>query len=130
MRQNFYKKDAILKSKELYFCKGERKMEDILKLTHQEDILTAALGGEIDHHSAVSVRGRIDEALFMHRPKTLVIDIARVDFMDSSGLGLIMGRLAKTKEIGTTLVIKNPSKRVLRMLKMAGLDRMIPIQKD
>ena len=104
-------------------------MEDILKLTYREDILTASLGGEIDHHSAVSVRGKIDDALFLHHPKTLIIDIARVDFMDSSGLGLIMGRLAKTKELGMELIIQNPSKRVLRMLKMAGLDRMIPIQK-
>ena len=105
-------------------------MEDILKLIPSGESLTASLGGEIDHHSAVAVRGKIDDALFLHRPKTLIIDIARVDFMDSSGLGLIMGRLAKTKELGTKLVIKNPSKRVLRMLKMAGLDRMIPIQKD
>ncbi|MBQ8496316.1 MAG: STAS domain-containing protein [Clostridia bacterium] len=104
-------------------------MEDILKITYRENTVIAALGGEIDHHSAVSVRGKIDEALFHYKPKTLIIDIGRVDFMDSSGLGLIMGRLAKTKEIGTSLIVQNPSKRVLRMLKMAGLDRMIPITK-
>ncbi len=104
-------------------------MEDILKLTYLEDAVIASLGGEIDHHSAVSVRGRIDEALFYYKPKTLVIDIGRVDFMDSSGLGLIMGRLAKTKELGISLIVQNPSARVMRMLKMAGLDRMIPITK-
>ena len=104
-------------------------MEDILKITYREQTVIASLGGEIDHHSAVAVRGKIDEALFLYRPKILIIDIGRVDFMDSSGLGLIMGRLAKTKEIGTSLIVQNPSKRVMRMLKMAGLDRMIPITK-
>ena len=59
----------------------------------------------------------------------IIIDIARVDFMDSSGLGLIMGRLAKTKEIGATLVLRNPSARVTRMIKMAGLDRVIQTTK-
>ena len=104
-------------------------MEDILKLSYREDTLTAALGGEIDHHSAVSVRGKIDEALFYYKPKTLIIDIGRVDFMDSSGLGLIMGRLAKAKEIDATLVLRNPSARVMRMIKMAGLDRIIQTTK-
>lgn len=104
-------------------------MEDILKLSYQEHTLIATLGGEIDHHSAVSIRGKIDEAMFYYQPKVLIIDVGQVDFMDSSGIGLIMGRLAKAKEIGTSLVIQNPSKRVTRMLKMASLDRIIPITK-
>ena len=104
-------------------------MEDILKLSYRERTLVAALGGEIDHHSAVSIRGKIDEALFYYKPAILIIDIGNVDFMDSSGIGLIMGRLAKTKAIGTALKIQNPSKRVMRRLKMASLDRIIPIVK-
>ena len=95
-----------------------------LSLFYTEDTLTATLRGEIDHHSAVAIRTHIDEALFANRPKLLIIDIGEVDFMDSSGLGLIMGRLAKAKEIGTALSITNPSARAMRMLKMAGLDRL------
>ena len=105
-------------------------MSDILKLSYQGEKLIVSLGGEIDHHSAVSVRSQIDEALFYYKPETLVIDIGAVDFMDSSGLGLIMGRLAKAKEIGASLTIQNPSRRAMRMLKMAGLDRIIPIIKN
>ena len=104
-------------------------MEDTLKLSYRERTLIAALGGEIDHHSAIGVRGKIDEAMFYYKPEFLIIDIGEVDFMDSSGIGLIMGRLAKAKELGTSLIIQNPSKRVIRMLKMAGLDRIIPITK-
>ena len=104
-------------------------MEDLLKLSYRERTLIASLGGEIDHHSAVSIRGKIDEAMFYYKPEVLIIDIGQVDFMDSSGIGLIMGRLAKAKEIGTSLTIQNPSKRVMRMLKMASLDRIITIIK-
>ncbi len=100
-------------------------MEEALRLSYEEDTVIAEIGGEIDHHRAVSVRSQIDEALFKKMPKKLIIDIGRVDFMDSSGLGLIMGRLAKAKEIGASLILRNPSARVMRMLKMAGLDRVI-----
>lgn len=100
-------------------------MEEALRLSYEEDTVIAEIGGEIDHHRAVSVRSQIDEALFKRMPKKLIIDIGHVDFMDSSGLGLIMGRLAKAKEIGTVLMLRNPSARVMRMLKMAGLDRII-----
>ncbi len=99
--------------------------EETLSLSCVGSTLTAALGGEIDHHSAVMVREKIDEALYAHRPALLVIDIGNVEFMDSSGLGLIMGRLAKTRELGTALTVANPSARAVKMLKMAGLDRFI-----
>jgi len=105
-------------------------MEEALRLSYLEDTVIAEIGGEIDHHRAVSVRSQIDEALFKQMPKKLIIDIGKVDFMDSSGLGLIMGRLAKAKEIGASLILRNPSARVTRMLKMAGLDRVIPTIKS
>ena len=95
----------------------------------RDGLLCIYLYGEIDHHRAVSVRSQIDEALFTRMPKKLVIDVGRVDFMDSSGLGLIMGRLAKAKEIGASLILRNPSARVTRMIKMAGLDRIIQTTK-
>lgn len=99
--------------------------EENLSLSYTEDTLTATLRGEIDHHSAVLIRTKIDDALFTKRPTHLVIDIGKVDFMDSSGLGLIMGRLAKASELGARLSVANPSKRAAAMLKMAGLDRLI-----
>lgn len=103
-------------------------MEENLKISYVDETLTAALSGEIDHHRAVSVRAGIDEAMYRELPKTLVIDIGGVDFMDSSGLGLILGRYTKAKEIGTMLIIRNPSARAEKMLKMAGIDRMIKIE--
>ncbi len=103
-------------------------MEENLKISYVDETLTAALSGEIDHHRAVLVRAGIDEAMYRELPKTLVIDIGGVDFMDSSGLGLILGRYTKAKEIGTMLVIRNPSARAEKMLKMAGIDRMIKIE--
>lgn len=99
--------------------------EENLSLSYTEDTLTATLRGEIDHHSAITIRTHIDEELFAKRPALLIIDIGKVAFMDSSGLGLIMGRLAKASELGARLAVSNPSPRAVKMLKMAGLDRLI-----
>ena len=88
-----------------------------------EDV-TATLTGEIDHHTAASVREQIDAALFKHRPKRLTLDLADVGFMDSSGLGLVLGRAALCEEMGASLRILHPSERILRVFSVAGLERL------
>ena len=95
------------------------------------DVLTATLHGEIDHHSAASVRGEIDTALFKHRPQKLQIDLAGVGFMDSSGLGLILGRAALCRELGAHLSLLHPGERIMRVFRVVGLERLthITIQK-
>ena len=61
-----------------------------LEVTNEE--ITAYLSGEIDHHSAVELRRRIDESVLSGTPERLILDFSGVTFMDSSGIGLIMGR--------------------------------------
>ena len=102
-------------------------MEENLKISYVDETLTAALSGEIDHHRAVSVRAGIDEAMYRELPKTLVIDIGGVDFMDSSGLGLVLGRYRRLNEMGSQMVIKNPGARTEKILAMAGVDKLIKI---
>jgi stage II sporulation protein AA (anti-sigma F factor antagonist) len=104
-------------------------MENLI-LLYKEEVLIAKLLSEIDHHSAVSVRERIDSALYKELPKTLIFDLSEVNFMDSSGLGLVLGRYAKAKEIGTAVQIKNPSKRTEKIFHMAGTDKLIKIIHD
>ena len=93
-------------------------------LLSEGDTLTAALVGEIDHHSAAAARETIDKALFKHRPRTLVIDLGGVSFMDSSGLGLVLGRAALCEELGAAVRLLNPSLRVRKIFAVAGLERI------
>ena len=104
--------------------------EENLSLSYTEDTLTATLRGEIDHHSAIRVRTQIDDALDLNRPEKLIIDVGNVDFMDSSGLGLIMGRYAKAKELNIALIVRNPSPRAKKMLVLAGLEKIIEIEES
>ena len=91
--------------------------------------LRIKLKGDIDHHSAVAVRSGIDTLLYKIRPRRLYLDLSGVDFMDSSGLGLIMGRYALMKEIGGDLVVSEPTAGVERVLKLAGLERVVRIER-
>lgn len=104
----------------------KNKQRVVLKA--QGEILTACLCGEIDHHSAVAMRRELDDGIDRYRPQTLRLDASSVDFMDSSGLGLIMGRCAHMKRLGGTLILCRPSEQVMRMVRMAGMERILTIE--
>ena len=78
--------------------------------------LIACISGDIDHHSAPAIRTEIDQTLYGAKWKRLVLDLSGTDFMDSSGLGLILGRKQKTEEMGAGFVVLNPSEQILKIL--------------
>ena len=94
-----------------------------------KDFLHISISGDIDHHGAKYIRDEIDKAIFYFRPKLSVLDLSEVSFMDSSGLGLILGRYTRMKEIGGELRILDPSKETEKIIRLAGLEKYIPIIK-
>ncbi len=99
-----------------------------MKINVNGDILTAHLDGEIDHHSAPSVRNTVDEAVFMYSPKKLVLDFSDITFMDSSGVGLIMGRYKLLSGKNGTVEVRGLKKRDKRIVEMSGLKKLIEIR--
>ena len=91
-------------------------------------ILSVHVRGEIDHHTASSIRQGIDSTLFEKRPAKLILDLSAVSFMDSSGLGLIMGRYSVMKELGGEMVVWNPSPETRAILTLAGMERLVRIE--
>ena len=65
-----------------------------------DDLLYAYLAGEIDHDAAQNLRIQLDDALLTRTPRTLVLDLGGVGFMDSSGVGLILGRQRCARSLG------------------------------
>ena len=86
--------------------------------------LRADIKGEIDHHSAKHIREEIDGQMYALKPKEVTINLSSVDFMDSSGLGLIVGRLVTAKEVEARLHLCGVSGRIQKIFEMAGLERM------
>ena len=93
-------------------------------LAPTEGMLFARLRGEIDHHTARIFREEIDRALCRETPRTLTLDFTEVGFMDSSGIGLIVGRLEAARAIGATLTLSGLSMRLERLLTLSGVDRL------
>lgn len=82
------------------------------------------LDGEIDHHSASLIRASIDDAIIRKKPAVLVMDFGKVSFMDSSGIGLVMGRYKLMKTVQGRIRVENLSPGAYRVMKLAGLERL------
>ena len=104
------------------------KME--MKAYCSEGNLVIKLDGEIDHHSAADIRVEMDRMIAETKPKILILELSDIDFMDSSGLGLVLGRYRRLNELGSKMYIKNPAKRTEKILSMAGVDKLITIIKS
>ena len=98
-----------------------------MKAYSAQDKLIVSLDGEIDHHSAAEIREGLDKMIAVNRPKIMVLELSGIDFMDSSGLGLVLGRYRRLNEMGSQMVIKNPGARTKKILAMAGVDKLIKI---
>lgn len=95
-----------------------------VELESRERELVARLSGELDHHTAGTLREQIDAAVERLQPKRLRMDFRDVTFMDSSGIGLVMGRYRLVRLAGGTLLVCGASERVRQMMRMAGLDSL------
>lgn len=100
-----------------------------VKLELNKEVLTAYLEGEIDHHSARVIRSEIDLAIEKYMPSMLVLDFFDVSFMDSSGIGLVMGRYRILKQNNAELYIINTPTPIYKVMRLAGLEKLAKIDK-
>ncbi len=101
-----------------------------VELIYEKHVLKVKIRGDIDHHSAKGIRDKIDNAIFTKKPAMIVLDLSVVEFMDSSGLGLIMGRYTNSLEIGANFLIYKPCAKVKKILELAGIERIMEIKGD
>src|SRR5574344_1466956 len=85
--------------------------------------LYIVLSGELDEHSAQSVRISLDELFDTNQ---FIIDLSELDFMDSTGIGVLLGRYKKLKAKNTPIFICNPSMHAEKIFKMTGLYEIMP----
>jgi anti-sigma B factor antagonist len=87
------------------------------------------LGGEIDVYTAPLVREKLDEQIHAGRTD-LVVDLTEVSFLDSTGLGVLVGRLKLTRTRGGSLRLVGKDERVLKVFSITGLDKVFEIHPD
>ncbi len=99
-------------------------MQKDVIFTEDGHSLTAHLRRDVDHHTAKFMREEIDMRMFESRPAVLVIDLSEVEFMDSSGLGLILGRVEKATAIGAEVLVTGASPRLMRLIRLSGIEKV------
>lgn len=93
------------------------------------EVITALLSGELDHHTAREMRTTIDSAVDLNMPTLLILDFSGISFMDSSGIGLVMGRFKNLSRSGAQLHITGASPQIYKVMKLAGLERLARLDK-
>ncbi len=99
-----------------------------IKYINKDDGMYAELSGELDEYSAEYVRITLDD-LLNHTPairKRLILDFSKVSFMDSTGIGVLLGRYNKFSKQDIGIYIKNPTSYVNRIFEMTGIYQIIP----
>lgn len=92
------------------------------------EVVTAYLSGELDHHTARLMREEIDNAVELNMPTLLVLDFKDVSFMDSSGIGLVMGRYRNLLKSGAELHIAGAPPQIYKMMKLAGIEKLATLE--
>ena len=99
-------------------------MQNSVEFSENGSVLTAVLGGEIDHHLAKEQREAIDAMLFRKKPELLVLDFSAVKFMDSSGIGLIIGRVDIAEGLKCKICVRGLSRSLKKLVKLSGVEKL------
>ena len=98
------------------------------EFSYKDNTLKIYISGEIDHHSAFEIKDIIDCQLLHYSPKTAVMNFERVTFMDSSGIGLVMGRYRNLQKTGASLHISGASQSIYKVMKLAGIEKLAKLE--
>jgi len=101
-----------------------------MKYQVSENCLTIYLPNELDHHNAELIRREADRQIERNHIKYVIFDFADTNFMDSSGIGVIMGRYKKICLIGGEVWAMNANDRVRKILTMSGVTKIMQIYEE
>ncbi len=101
-----------------------------LRFQHKYKTLIVGISGELDHHSSEAIRIKIDNKIDELGIMNLIIDFSDVNFMDSSGIGVIIGRYRRIAEFGGELLIVNLKPQIRKVFELGGLFKIIKEYKN
>ena len=88
---------------------------------HLQDIAVIKLYGELDHHETEKIRDQISKTILQGKLTTVIWNLERLNFMDSSGVGLILGRMRELSAVNGQTIILNPSNTMKKIFQFSGL---------
>ncbi len=100
------------------------------KFYEEDKLLVLKITDEIDDYSVQKIRRKADYEIERYMPKKVVFDFDSVTFMDSAGIGLIIGRYKFANMLGAKLEVSNLTQSVKKIFEMSGILRLIPISQE
>lgn len=94
--------------------------------TERDDVTIVTVSGEVDVYTAPQLRSALEECVAAGHT-TFIVDLKDVGFLDSTGLGVLVGRLKAVKKLDGWLRVVCTDERILRLFGITGLDRVLPI---
>lgn len=91
----------------------------------QRRALIVRLDQEIDHHTAAGIRQNVDDAFLSTRADHIIFDFKDLSFMDSSGIGLIMGRYRMVRPLDGKIVLAGVSEQMDRLMSLSGIYKLV-----
>ena len=101
-----------------------------IKYFKEEKILMLKITEELDHHAVEKLRRKADYEIERYIPRKVIFDFSNVTFMDSAGIGLILGRYKNVSILGGKLEVVNVTETVNKILVMSGINKVININKE
>ena len=101
-----------------------------IEYLNRDKILLFKITEEIDHHVVEKLRRKADLEIEKHIPRKVIFDFSNVTFMDSAGIGLILGRYKNISSLGGNLEVVNVTETVKKILIMSGINKIININKE
>jgi stage II sporulation protein AA (anti-sigma F factor antagonist) len=98
-----------------------------IDLSSKDDILIIRLVGELDHHTAEQLRSKVEEKMDQHGIKHILLNLKDLTFMDSSGLGVILGRYKRVTQLGGQMIICAISPSIYRLFELSGMFKILKI---
>ena len=89
--------------------------------------LIVSLEGELDHHNASRIREQIDEKFTVTHSKNMIINLKNLHFMDSSGLGVLIGRYKTVSAAGGKIAVAEPSSTTKELISLSGIHKIMPV---
>lgn len=100
-----------------------------IEMEHHRNALIVRLKGELDHHTAEAVKAKMEEAIF-RGASHIILNMKELVFMDSSGLGIILGRYKQITGKGGRMIVCDVSPAVYRLFEMSGLFKILTIEEN
>ena len=101
-----------------------------VKFLNKGTTLIISIIGELDHHSADYIRQKVDGEIIKSSTRNIIFDLSKLSFMDSSGIGVIMGRYKNIQRLNGNAAIIRPNTQIDRIIEMSGMYKIMRKYQD